>query len=99
MVHTQHLTGSFAAAGPDGFAAAIDDNKRMIDEAAAIGAECIVAIGGGLPGGSRDLPAARKMFSAVRSRSVPPIRSRVSIAMAAAIPGLKMKGCTPFAAR
>jgi sugar phosphate isomerase/epimerase len=56
--------GLFAAAGPDGFAAAIDDNKRMIDEAAAIGAECIVAIGGGLPGGSRDRPAARKMFLA-----------------------------------
>jgi sugar phosphate isomerase/epimerase len=54
--------GLFAAAGRDRFAAAIDDNKRMVDEAAAIGAECIVVIGGGLPPGSRDLPAARKMF-------------------------------------
>jgi len=35
----------------------------MIDEAAAIGAECIVVIGGGLPPGSRDLPGARKMFA------------------------------------
>jgi sugar phosphate isomerase/epimerase len=54
--------GLFAAAGADGLVAAIDDNKCMVDEAAAIGAECIVVIGGGLPPGSRDLPAARKMF-------------------------------------
>jgi sugar phosphate isomerase/epimerase len=54
--------GLFAAAGGDGLSAAIDDNKRLIDEAAEIGAECIVVIGGGLPPGSRDLPAARKMF-------------------------------------
>src|SRR3974390_577942 len=43
--------------------AAIDDNRRMIDEAAAIGAECIVVIGGGLPPGSRDLAGARYMFA------------------------------------
>ena len=55
--------GLFAALGRDKFTAAVDDNKRMIDEAAAIGAECIVMIGGGLPPGSRDLDAARKMFA------------------------------------
>ncbi len=55
--------GLFPAADAAGRHAAIDDNKRMIDEAAAIGAECIVIIGGGLPKGSRDLPAARKMFA------------------------------------
>jgi sugar phosphate isomerase/epimerase len=54
--------GLFAAAGFDKFAEAVDDNKRMIDEAAAIGAECIVMIGGGLAPGSRDLAAARRMF-------------------------------------
>src|ERR1700681_1269242 len=54
--------GLFAAGGREKFQAAIDDNKRMIDEAAAIGAECIVVIGGGLPPGSRDLPGARAMF-------------------------------------
>jgi len=55
--------GLFPAADVAGRQAAIDDNKRMIDEAAEIGAECIVIIGGGLPKGSRDLPAARKMFA------------------------------------
>ncbi len=55
--------GLFPAADAAGRAAAIDDNKRMIDEAAAIDAECIVVIGGGLPPGSRDLAGARKMFA------------------------------------
>ena len=55
--------GLFPAADAAGRQAAIDDNKRMIDEAAAIGAECIVVIGGGLPAGSRDLAAARAMFA------------------------------------
>src|SRR5215472_14683299 len=55
--------GLFPAADAAGRQAAIDDNKRMIDEAAAIGAECIVVIGGGLPKGSRDLPSARTMFA------------------------------------
>jgi sugar phosphate isomerase/epimerase len=38
---------------------AIDDNRRAIDEAAALGAKCLVLVVGGLPEGSRDLPAAR----------------------------------------
>jgi sugar phosphate isomerase/epimerase len=54
--------GLFAVQGRDGFQAAVDDNRRMIDEGAAIGAECIVVIGGGLAPGSRDLPGARGMF-------------------------------------
>ena len=55
--------GLFAAADAAGRRAAVDDNKRAIDEAAAIGAECLVMIGGGLPKGSRDLDGARKMFA------------------------------------
>lgn len=39
--------------------AAIDDNLRAIDEAAAIGAECLVMVCGGLSAGSKDLSAAR----------------------------------------
>jgi sugar phosphate isomerase/epimerase len=54
--------GLFGAGGRDKFQAAVDDNKRMIDEAAAIGAECIVVIAGGLAPGSRDLPGTRTMF-------------------------------------
>ena len=55
--------GLFPAADAAGRQAAIDDNKRMIDEAVEIGVECIVVIGGGLPKGSRDLPGARAMFA------------------------------------
>src|SRR4051794_14251598 len=55
--------GLFAAADAAGRQAAVDDNKRMIDEAAAIGADCIILIGGGLPKGSRDITAARQMFA------------------------------------
>ncbi len=38
---------------------AIDDNRRAIEEAHAIGADCLVMVCGGLPAGSKDLPGAR----------------------------------------
>ena len=41
------------------FQKAIDDNLRVIDEAAAIGAQCITFVAGGLPTGSKDIGAAR----------------------------------------
>lgn len=41
----------------------IDENKRAIDEAAALGAQCLVFVVGGLPKGSRDLVAARQMVA------------------------------------
>jgi sugar phosphate isomerase/epimerase len=41
------------------FRARLDDNRRTIEEAAAIGARCIVVIGGGLENGSKDLEGAR----------------------------------------
>ena len=37
----------------------LDDNRRIIDEAAQIQTRCIVFLAGGLPAGSKDLPAAR----------------------------------------
>jgi len=55
--------GMFPAADAAGRRAAIDDNKRAIDEAATIGAECLVFVVGGLPPGSRDLAAARRMVA------------------------------------
>jgi sugar phosphate isomerase/epimerase len=55
--------GMFPAADKDGLAAAIDDNKRAIDEAVAIQAECLVMVVGGLPKDSRDLTAARAMVA------------------------------------
>jgi sugar phosphate isomerase/epimerase len=39
--------------------AAIEDNRRAIDEAAALGTDTLVLVVGGLPAGSRDLPGAR----------------------------------------
>ncbi|MEU0491390.1 sugar phosphate isomerase/epimerase [Nocardiopsis sp. NPDC006139] len=40
-------------------APALDDNRRAIDEAAALGAPVLVMVVGGLPEGDRDLPGAR----------------------------------------
>ena len=54
--------GMFAAADAAGRQAAIDDNRRMIEEGAAIGADCLIMIGGGLPKGSKDIKAARTAF-------------------------------------
>jgi sugar phosphate isomerase/epimerase len=50
--------GMFPAADAAGRRAALDDNRRAVDEAAAIGARCLVLIAGGLPKGSRDLAGA-----------------------------------------
>ncbi|HEV7372026.1 sugar phosphate isomerase/epimerase family protein [Arenibaculum sp.] len=41
--------------------AAIDDNRRAIEEAVAIGAQCLVLVAGGLPKGAKDLVGARMM--------------------------------------
>lgn len=38
--------------------AVIDDNRRAVDEAATLGADCLVMVVGGLPDGSKDLPKA-----------------------------------------
>ncbi len=51
--------GFFTAATPEGRRAAIEDNRRAIDEAAALGTDTLVLVVGGLPPGSRDLPGAR----------------------------------------
>ena len=53
--------GMFTAPDAAGRAAAIEDNRRAIAEAHAIGAACLVMVCGGLPPGSRDLPGAREM--------------------------------------
>ncbi len=53
--------GMFPAADAAGRAAAIEDNRRAIDEAHQLGAACLVMVCGGLPEGSRDLPGSRAM--------------------------------------
>jgi sugar phosphate isomerase/epimerase len=55
--------GMFPAADEDGLTAAIDDNKRAIDEAVALQAECLVMVVGGLPKHSRDIGSAREMVA------------------------------------
>ena len=54
--------GMFPAADAAGRRAAVEDNMRAIEEAHALGAACLVVLGGGLPAGSKDLPGARAMF-------------------------------------
>jgi sugar phosphate isomerase/epimerase len=52
--------GMFPASDALGRATAIDDNKRAIDEAAELGADCLVVVVGGLPDGSKDIESARR---------------------------------------
>jgi sugar phosphate isomerase/epimerase len=52
--------GMFPAADDAGRRAALDDNRRAVDEAAAISARCLILVVGGLPKGSRDIVDARK---------------------------------------
>jgi sugar phosphate isomerase/epimerase len=51
--------GMFTAADESLRRAALDDNRRAVDEAARIDALCLVLVVGGLPPGSRDLAGAR----------------------------------------
>ena len=51
--------GGFFTSGP----ASRDDNRRAVDEAAVLGAGCLVLVVGGLPEGSRDLQGARRQVA------------------------------------
>ena len=51
--------GFFTSPDPTRWRAQLDDNRRAIDEAAEVGAPCLVLVVGGLPEGSRDLAGAR----------------------------------------
>lgn len=64
--------GGFLTATDDAaFEAAIAENVRAIAETAALNADCLVMVVGGLPDGSRDLPAARARVTEGISRLVP----------------------------
>jgi sugar phosphate isomerase/epimerase len=52
--------GFLTATDPDARAAALADNRRAVDEAAALGTGTLVLVSGGLPPGSRDLRGARE---------------------------------------
>jgi sugar phosphate isomerase/epimerase len=53
--------GLFPALERKGRQAALDENMRAIEEAATLGAQCLVIVAGGLPKGSKDLIGAREM--------------------------------------
>jgi sugar phosphate isomerase/epimerase len=53
--------GMFPAADAAARQAALDDNRRAVDDAATLGARCLVLVVGGIVPGTRDLPGARQM--------------------------------------
>lgn len=55
--------GFLTAADPARRRRALDDNRRAVDEAAELGAACLVMVVGGLPEGSRDLAGARERMA------------------------------------
>jgi len=74
--------GLFGGADAAGQQALIDDNKRMIDEGAAIGADCLVMIGGGMAPGSRDIAAARQRYADGMAAILPHARAcKVALAV------------------
>jgi len=52
-----------------------DDNRRAIEEAHALGAQCLVLVVGGLPPGSKDLPAARRTIEEGLAAILPEARA------------------------
>ena len=68
--------GMFPAATAELRQAAIDENRRAIDEAAALKADCLVLVVGGLPGGTRDIEAARSMVRDGISTVLPHARAQ-----------------------
>ncbi len=67
--------GLVTAPGESAFQAGLDDNRRAIEEAVAIGAPCLVFISGGLPERSRDLETARAQTLASIAALVPEARA------------------------
>ncbi len=57
------------------FEANLDDNRRAIDEAHALEADCLVLVCGGLPEGSRDLVGARTMVGEAITVLLPEARA------------------------
>ena len=53
-------SSAFAAADAGSRQKLLDDNRRAVDEAAALGARCLILVVGGLPAGSKNLADAHK---------------------------------------
>lgn len=67
--------GMFPVSDQSGREAAIDDNRRAIEQAHELSADCLVLVCGGLPLGSRDLSGARDMIFDGLSRILPEARA------------------------
>ncbi|NBP71720.1 MAG: sugar phosphate isomerase/epimerase [Alphaproteobacteria bacterium] len=63
--------GMFPANDDGGRQIAYDENRRAVDEAAAIGAQCLVMVCGSLPDGSKDMVDARKQVADGLERMLP----------------------------
>jgi sugar phosphate isomerase/epimerase len=63
--------GMFPANDDGGRQIAYDENRRAVDEAAAIDARCLVMVCGGLPDGSKDMADARKQVADGLERMLP----------------------------
>ncbi|WP_330261231.1 sugar phosphate isomerase/epimerase family protein [Streptomyces sp. NBC_00539] len=63
--------GFFTAADPAGRAAALEDNRRAVEEAAELGADTLVLVSGGLPDGDRDLVGARERIADILGELTP----------------------------
>ena len=66
--------GMFTASDAAGRRAALDDNRRAVDEAGAIDARCLILVVGGLPKGSRDIGDARKQVRDALAELLPHAR-------------------------
>jgi len=58
--------GMFSATDAAGRADALDDNRRAVDEAKSLDAECLVLVVGGLPGALSGTPLSKDLFAARR---------------------------------
>ncbi|MFE9693239.1 sugar phosphate isomerase/epimerase family protein [Micromonospora sp. NPDC005806] len=63
--------GGFLTADGEAGRAALEDNRRAIDEAAGLGTDCLVMVVGGLPPGSRDLRGARQRVAEALAELAP----------------------------
>jgi sugar phosphate isomerase/epimerase len=77
--------GFFTAADAAGLGAALEDNRRAIDEAAALGAPCLVLVVGSLPGALQGKPQATDIALA-RSQVFDGIAATLDYAKSASMP-------------
>ncbi|MYT35588.1 TIM barrel protein [Streptomyces sp. SID8356] len=63
--------GFLTALDPAARALALDDNRRAVDEAAAVATDTLVLVSGGLPPGSRDLYGARERVAEALAELAP----------------------------